>query len=258
MKPLSKFPFQIVFPVLILWQVLLTFQGLDLADTGFHLTAYRFIFEDPYAVQYSMMFWLSDVCGALWMSLWPDGGLHWIRLGWVAVMSITFVVYYSLLLPRLGKSKATMGLAITLVFILQGGPETLNYDVFSALAFALGVFLLYKGLLKNRLLIILLSGFIFGAGVFFKVSNLSALAFLLLVPFFGFLKKETVGRMLKLSILWVTGFGIGLLAVLFLIHRVGHLDLFLENLSVVSAMGNDVHSSHGLKPMLLNLPDRLC
>jgi len=50
---------------------------------------------------------------------------------------------------------------------------------------------------------------------------------------------------------WVAGFGVGMIGVLFLIWKVGHLGLFLENLSVVSSMGNDIHASHGLKPMLL-------
>lgn len=252
MKLVSKIPIEIVFPLLIVWQILLTFQGLDLADTGFHLTAYRFIFEDPYSVQYSMMFWLSDVCGALWMNIWPDGGLYWFKLGWVMVVSLSFMVYFLLLLPRLGKRYAAIGLAITLIFILQGGPECLNYDIFSALGYAIGVLFLYLGLIKNRLWSIGLSGFIFGMCVFFKLSNLSALAFLMLIPFFNFLKRENIYASFIKSILWMACFGVGMIGVLFLIWKVGHLGLFLDNLSIVSSMGNDIHSSHGLKPMLLS------
>lgn len=251
MKLISKIPIEIVFPILLVWQILLTFQGLDLADTGFDLTAFRFIFDDPYSVQYSMMFWLSDVCGSLWMKIWPAGGLYWFKLGWVIVISVTFMLYLKLLIPGLGKRNAIIGLAVTLIFILQGGPECLNYDIFSTLGYAIGILSLYHGLLKNRLGLILLFGFLLGICVFFKLSNISALAFFLLIPFSIVLKNENFNDLLKKSFFWLVGFAGGMLFILFLIWQFGHLGLFLNNLSVVSEMGNDVHSSHGLKPMLL-------
>jgi hypothetical protein len=252
MKLYSKIPIKIVFPILLIWQILLTFQGLDLADTGFHLTAFRFIFEDPYSVQYSMMFWLSDACGALWMKIWPDGGLYWFKLGWVVVISSAFMLYFSLLKPLLGKQNAVIGLAITLIFILQGGPECLNYDIFSTLGFALGILFLYNGLIKNRLELIILSGLVFGMSVFFKLSNITSLAFFLLIPFFSFLNKENFTSFLKKSMSWLIGISVGMVAILILIWRLGQLDLFLNNLSVVSSMGKDIHASHGIKPMLLS------
>jgi hypothetical protein len=252
MKLIGKIPIEIVFLLLLVWQILLTFQGLDLADTGFDMTAFRFIFDDPYSVQYSMMFWLSDVCGSLWMRLLPSGGLYWFRIGWVIVISITFLFYYALLLPGLGKKKAIVGLAITLLFILQGGPECLNYDIFSTLGYGLGIFSIYQGLQKNSFRLIFLSGLLFGISVFFKLSNLSALAFYLLIPFSCFLSKESFREFFSKSLFWLFGFAGGMIFILFLIWHAGHFDLFLNNLSVVSSMGKDVHSSHGVIPMLFS------
>ena len=252
MKQISKIPIEIIFPILLIWQILLTFQGLDLADTGFSLTAFRFIFDDPYSAQYSMMFWLSDVCGGLWMKIWPAMGLYWFKIGWIVVISSTFMIYFSLLKPLLGKRNALIGLAITLIFILQGGPECLNYDIFSCLGYAIAILTLYKGLNNNRLGLIILSGSLFGMSVFFKLSNSSALAFYLLIPFSALLYKDSLGEFLKKSFIWLLGFAGGMIFVLLLINQIGHLDLFLNNLSVVSAMGKDIHASHGLKPMLLS------
>lgn len=252
MKLARNISLKIIFPLLLIWQLLLTFQGLDMADTGFQLTAFRFIFNDPYSVQYSMMFWLSDVCGAMWMLIWPAGGLYWFKLGWVIVISMTFMLFFWMLLPKIGKRNAAIGLAITLIFILQGGPECLNYDIFSALGSALGILFLYQGLIKNKMGSILMSGLIFGMGVFFKLSNITAFAYLLLIPFSVFINKENTFDLLKKSLCWIAGFGAGMVSVLFLIWKAGHLGLFLDNLSVVSSMGKDVHASHGLKPMLLS------
>lgn len=252
MKLISKIPAPVVIALLLVWQILLTFQGLDLADTGFHLTAFRFIFEDPYSVQYSMMFWLSDVCGHFWMNIWPNGGLYWFRLGWVILLSSVFFIYLKQLVPYLGKNNAVIGLAVTMVFILLGGPECLNYDIFSTFGFALGLVTVYQALLKDNHRLLILSGLIFGINVFFKLSNLSALAFLMLIPFSAMINREGLRIFLKNCLYWLIGFGPGIAVVLIFIRATGHLDLFLNNLRFVSAMGNDLQSSHGLKPMIFS------
>ena len=249
MKLISKIPASVVIALLFGWQILLTFQGLDLADTGFQLTAYRFIFEDPYSVQYSMMYWLSDVCGHFWMNIWPNGGLYWFRLGWVILLSSVFFIYLKQLIPLFGKNNAVIGLAVTLVFILLGGPECLNYDIFSTFGFALGLVTIYHGLLNGNRMLLVLSGLIFGISVFFKLSNLSSVAFIALIPFSAMINRDGVRIFLKNCFYWLIGFGLGIAVALFFIHAAGHLDLFLNNLRFVSAMGNDLQSSHGLKPM---------
>lgn len=252
MKLISKIPAPVVITLLFVWQILLTFQGLDLADTGFQLTAFRFIFEDPYSVQYSMMYWLSDVCGHFWMNIWPNGGLYWFRLGWVILLSATFLTYLKRLVPLFGKNNAVIGIAVTMVFILLGGPECLNYDIFSTFGFALGLVVLYQGLLKNNPILLILSGLIFGISVFFKLSNLSSLAFLALIPFSAMLNREGFRIFLNKCFYWLIGFGLGIAIVVVFIQLAGHLDLFLNNLKFVSTMGNDLQSSHGLKPMFLS------
>ena len=115
---LPKIPLPFVIIFLLAWQVLLTFQGLDLADTGFHLSAFRFAFIDPYSVQYYMMYWLSEVGGHCWMALLPGGGLLWARFGWVFFISLSVFVFYLLLKEILGKERAVCGLGITLIFAL--------------------------------------------------------------------------------------------------------------------------------------------
>jgi hypothetical protein len=105
---------------------------------------------------------------------------------------------------------------------------------------------------KNSFWLILLSGLLFGISVFFKLSNLSALAFYILIPFSCFLNKQNFRGILSKSLFWLVGFAGGMIVILFLIWHTGHLDLFLNNLSFVSSMGNDVHSSHGLKTMFFS------
>jgi hypothetical protein len=238
--------------LMVIWQILLTFQGLDLADTGFHLTAFRFIFDDPYSVQYSMMFWLSDVCGAMWMKLWPAGGLYWFRIGWAVLISGTFLLYLNMLRKVLNKQEALLGLAVTLVFILQGGPECLNYDIFTTFGYALGILLLFNGLTKNKPFLLFLSGIVFGTSFFFKLSNVTAIIFALLIVFSYFQDKDSFPNFLKKFFLWLLGTTAGVAMTLLLIKELGHWDLFTQNIDFLAQMGADSGSSHGIKPMLLS------
>ncbi|HKJ41570.1 MAG TPA: hypothetical protein VKA27_05715 [Sunxiuqinia sp.] len=250
MNKTSGKPYWLFILLLMIWEIFLTFQGLDLADTGFQLTAFRFIFDAPYSVQYSMMFWFSDVCGALWMKLFPAGGLYWFKIGWVVFINLGLIFYSRLLRETLSKRETIIGLALTTVFILRGGPECLNYDIFSTFGYAAGIATIYLGLTRNRSGLLLLSGFVFGMSVFFKLSNLSALAFLILIPYFSLLQKETFRRFLKKSALWLSGFLIGMALILITIALVGHYQLFIDNLRFLSKMGADSQASHGLMPMI--------
>ena len=250
MKLFRKYQVLIGFILILLWQFLLIFQGVDLADTGFHLTAFRFIFEDPYSVQYSMSFWLSDVCGYIWMNLWPIGGLYWARIGWIVIITISLIIYYSLLRPELSIGKTLIGLGITTIFILQGGPECLNYDMFSILGYAISVTLLYRALTNHKISLLLASGFLLGVSVFFKLTNLSGLLLFLMIPFSMYLQKKTFSYFIKLSFIYIISFITGIGSVLLLIKLTGHLNLFLENLSFISSMTKDSEASHGFIPLI--------
>ncbi len=250
MKLLLKISNTSIFTIIILWQLLLTFQGFDLADTGFHLTAFRFIYDDPYSVRYSMMFWLSDVAGAYWMKLFPAGGLYWIRLGWVIAITATCMIYLRLLRLALTKRDALITLAITLIFILRGGPECLNYDILTSLGFALGLLFLIQGVTAKKQVSLFISGTIFGISLFFKVSNLTFLAFILIILFAHFLYEHRWSDTIKNCISWISGGIGGIFLIYCLIKLTGHWELFIDNLTFVSQMGVDASASHGLKPLL--------
>ena len=250
MKINSKTTYWGIIIGLIIWQILLTFQGLDLADTGFQLTAFRFIFEDPYSVQYSMMFWLSDVFGSLWMHLCPWGGLYWARIAWVLAITLTLLVYLNMLKKILHEWEALIGLAVTLIFILRGGPECLNYDILTTFSYSLVIFFLYDGLLRNKSLTLFISGLILGAAIFFKLSNVTGLFFLILIPFYDYINTKNIRLLLQKCFWWILGLVIGSGSIIFLIYRVGHWKQFTENLHFVSQMGSDTDASHGFIPML--------
>lgn len=52
-------------------QAPLLFYGVDLADTGFYMSFYEWIFKDPACVEYNFMYYLTGIVGGIWHSIWP-------------------------------------------------------------------------------------------------------------------------------------------------------------------------------------------
>src|SRR6056297_1721495 len=236
--------------VLVIWQVLLAFQGLDLADTGFHLTAYRYILEAPYSVQYSMSFWLSEITGHLWMQVWPQGGLFWARIGGIVAFTATFLIYFRLLQPQMGLRKALAGLAIASLFILRGGFECLHYDLLSMAGYAVVVWLWVTGLRRGWSVLILLGGIALGVNLFFKLTNIAGLLFFALIPFYGIILRKPGRDWLKPLLIGFSGFIAGAGMILLLIGALGHWDLYTGNLGFMTEIAGDEEASHGLIPLL--------
>lgn len=236
--------------LLVTWQLLLVFQGLDLADTGFHLSAFRFILEEPYSVQYSMSFWLSDILGHVWMQVWPAGGLLWCRLGAVAIFSTAFYVYFRLLREEVGSLKAISGLFIIALFMLKGGFECLNYDIFSMLGYGIAVTLFVKGLMRENKWFLLLAGVALGVNLFLKLTNMAGLLFFLLIPFYMYIKRKRFGEIIMLTLPALAGFMAGAGIVLALIGGLGHWGLFFNNLEFLFGIAGDEEASHGLSHLL--------
>ena len=250
MKAFRSHPVLVGFSFITIWQTLLIFQGLDLADTGFHLTSYVYILKAPYSVQYSMSFWLSDVCGYLWMSIWPLGGLLWARIGWVAIITTSIIIYSQILKTELGSQKTILGLIVTTVFILQGGPECLNYDILTILGYSVTIAFLLGGLHQNRNIYLLVAGIFLGISIFLKLTNLSALLFVLTIPFWVFWQKKSILYFVKTSLIFLLGVAVGAFFIWFLIWKFGHNELFLDNLSFISNMTKDSEASHGIVPLI--------
>jgi hypothetical protein len=235
---------------LLLWQISLIFQGLDFADTGFHLTAFTYIFESPYSVQYSMSFWLSEVVGHLWMSIWPSGGLIWARIGWIVPISISIIIYYRLLISKIEAKKAVLGLGITTIFVLQGGPESLNYDILTILGYAVALAFLYNGLLKNKQLYLFFAGLALGISFFFRLTNFSALAFVIIIFFWSYIEKKNLFHTFKLVFSFIMGIILGFLLICSLIWFTGQHELFLDNLPFLSITASDNRATHGFTRLI--------
>lgn len=82
----------IIFPLLFIW------QGLDFTDTGFYLTNYQQIFNDPKSIEYSFALWLTNIIGGLWVKVFGDSlGLLGVNIAGVLVLYLTIALTYLIL-----------------------------------------------------------------------------------------------------------------------------------------------------------------
>ena len=78
---LDKTNVNIFFIVLFLIQIVFIFQGIDIADEGFHSTFYQQIYHNPQSVEYNFMYWFSGITGGAWLRLFPELWIAWFATG---------------------------------------------------------------------------------------------------------------------------------------------------------------------------------
>jgi len=247
-EPLSKLSWILIIATII-YQLLYVWQGLDFTDTGFHLTAYQQIFDNPYTVHYSFMFWLSNIFGGAIMKFFP--GLLANRIASVLLHTAMFWLYYDLVRRITGRNKAIIYCSLSLLFFQYYGFETLNYDSFSIASMSLVVYFFVRGLWSNTIWQFALGAFICGAATYFRVTNLAAVSFIPLAGIWLYLLDKDIAKTVKTTLLMTTSYIGGHAIIIALMMVMAHWDLFLSNIDFVGNMGTAGDSSHGFLPVML-------
>ncbi|MGB9595421.1 MAG: hypothetical protein ACPL7B_03990 [Candidatus Poribacteria bacterium] len=101
----------IIFPLLFIW------QGLDFTDTGYYLTNYQQMFNDPETVKYSFVIWLTNIIGSCWIKVFGDLlGLLGLNIAGVLVLYLTIFLSYLILKPYMDQKVLLLGLLLTMMF----------------------------------------------------------------------------------------------------------------------------------------------
>ena len=233
----------ILFIVVI--QLILGFQGFDVCDDGFALTFYQQFFNDPDAVEYNFVYWLSGLVGGVWYELYEKGGVLWFRLLGILVNTSTFLVSYQLLKPWIRPVVLIPSLLIVL-FINDFGFLIFYNNHLTALLSVLSAGFLLKGLKETKMAWILFSGLIIGLNVFSRLPNLSQLAMVLVIPYWFYLNKQNISSSFK-SVGWFFGgitLGFGL--VFILLMSLNQLEIMERAFLSLFEIGKADKSSHNV------------
>ena len=162
--------------LVVLYQLIFMFQGIDFLDEGFTATFYQQFFNDPGSVQYNFMYWLSGLVGGVFVYLFPDTGLLGLRFLSIIFTSASILIVYNLLKDFLNKGYLRIGLLLVLMCACHN-PKIFHYNFLSVLLYTATASLLFNGLRKQRILAQAIG--------FFAGFCLSVAAMLLLIKVMG-------------------------------------------------------------------------
>ena len=168
-----------VLVLLVLYQLLGVFFGMDVADAGFYLTFYDNIFTHPASVEYNFMYYLSGVLGGALQGLFPAMGMAGMRLCGVALNTLCAVMLWAALRHHLDERALTLGCALVVTTFIAP-PYTLSYDLCTIVLYVAAIVLLWHGMRRNNIWLVLLAGVLAGLNVLVRIPNVLGLSMALL------------------------------------------------------------------------------
>jgi hypothetical protein len=227
---------KLFFALLLCFQTLLIFQGLELADAGFYATFYQQIFTDPQSVAYCFMFWLSGIIGGIFLKIFPDSGMFGLRLLWVLTYITIIFSVYSFLKKYVRKEYLQWSLFI-LTLHLNNDPKEFYYNSFSSLLYVITAILLFNGLKSKRLLSLFGAGAIISLNGFNRFPNFLGIGLALAILYYGYIYKAEIKTIVKFLSCYLVGFLVTTAVVLLIMKWMGHLQIYLDALSILASMG---------------------
>lgn len=228
------------------YTLLLGLQGFDMCDEGWVLTAYQQLFEHPLSAEYQFLYYNGVLFGALWNHVFGSLGIYGFRiLTSLCNASIALVIYF-LLRHYINRWCIFLGIVIVLMnyeFVI-----VFHHNVLTALLCVISVFLLYKSLSKNSTIYIFAAGILVGINIFTRLPNASMLSLILAIAIF-YVYNRNLRRCFMLLIAALIGLIAGIGMQLMLMDKLGHLHIFIDNISSGISAAKSSDSSHNLFKM---------
>ena len=234
------------FSLLFLFQLLLTFQGLDLSDEGFLATFYQLIYQDPESVKFAFLYWFTGIIGGLYMKILPGLGLWGLRLAQVFVITLTAIFTYKLLKDHINRKFLKFGIVIV-VLTHNNSVTVINYNTLAALFHVLMVYYLFSGLKESKNYKIALAGLFISLSFFTRISNLMDLGVIAILFLFNYLNRRSVIETIKQASFLIFGFAVTSSLVALFMSQIGHLNIFLDSMGFLSKLGKtstEVETGH--------------
>jgi hypothetical protein len=222
----------------MLFQVIFTFQGMDLADSGFNAVFYQQIFDNPKSVEYNFMFWLTGVTGGLFTKAFPFMGLWGYRLLGVIINTLSIILSYRLLIRHIPKTHAMIGLFLVLL-TLNNEIKELNYNIMSGLMNMLIITVIYHAVARKRILLLYIAGMLCAINMLTRIPNILSAGFFLGVLFYQFIQKDALSKILRNVVVAFVGFLSGIAVMIAVLKLMGHWEHFKYALGIVFNLAND-------------------
>ena len=188
--------FWLVLALLVLYQLLGVFFGMDIADAGFYLTFYDNIFSHPESVEYNFMYYLSGVVGGTFQSLFPSMGMCGMRLLGVAFNTLCAVILYYAMRRHVDERAIALGCALVVASFIAP-PYTLCYDLCTIVLYVLAITLLWRGMERDKAWMIALASAMAGLNILVRIPNVLGLSMALVPVIRYFVERRRLDLSLK-------------------------------------------------------------
>lgn len=230
---------------IILYQCLNLFWGFELADSGFHLTAFDNIFDAPDSVSYNFMYYLTNVIGGGIMKLLPNIGILGFRVVGAALVDIALLLIFCSLRKDIPVVHLLIGVVLVVVCYIKV-PYSLNNGICTCFFYVCFLLLLYKGITSGNNILLFLGGCLVGINIFTRIPNVLAIGLGVIV----LVNQWFINRKMIFSwtaMVWfLVGVAIGLFSVAILIWILGHQTAFMEAMNVLFLKGTSSSDTHSL------------
>ena len=185
-----------VLVLLILYQLLGVFFGMDLADAGFYLAFYDNIFTHPESVEYNFMYYLSGIAGGTLQWLFPSMGMAGMRIAGIAMNTLCALMLWFALRRHIDERALALGCALVVVTFIAP-PYTLSYDLCTIVLYVAAITIWWKALRTDNLILTMLAGVLAGLNVLVRIPNVLGLSMALLPLIITIFSKQRHRRWSK-------------------------------------------------------------
>ncbi len=184
--------------LIVIWPLIGSFFGVDMADTG----SYLYNYQHPFSDTISLFTFLATAIGALWYKLTSFLGL-W-GLNFLEVLLEWGVCYYvyKLLIKDINKNVVLLGILISLM-ICDTYINIYNFHQLNMFLMVFSIYYLYSGLTENKPVQLVVSGGAVAIAVFVRLPSIAALVLLSGIIFWKYmndLDRKSVFLQVKLFI----------------------------------------------------------
>ncbi len=204
--PLEKYLFPVV---LLLYPLIGVNQGLDISDTTYALTNYRFLQKiDP---MWAISTFLGNFVGSILMKLPFAGTMLGMNVYCSLMISLTALLAYYLLQKWMPGWMLFIGLFIA--ESLCWCPRVILYNYLTYLFFTLGIIFLFTGMFdwEREKTYLLLAGASFGINVMVRFPNIVEAAMIVVLWFYCAITGVKLLETVKKTLICMAGYAAGIL-----------------------------------------------
>ena len=204
---------------ILLYGLLVGFQGFDLCDEGWTMTAYQQIFICPQSVEYNFLYYVTLLVGGLWEKLFGWGGYLSFRL--LTVLVILCIFYFiNRILSNISSVKWIVVLGFLLVLFQQDfGILAFHHNYLSALFASMIACFLYESLNTNSYKKLFIASVLIGINIFVRIPNITLIGLLPILFIVDFYYKRSYLSLFKQIRVSFIGLLSGVIIVLAVFHK---------------------------------------